>query len=293
MLAAETDESGRLRRVNVNWPALETSGLPIVMVIRIDGALLHLDEPALLIQIRSLAESWPVHKVAGIEIDYDCGTARLGDYALFLKKLRTQPGLPHRLSVTALPAWLPSSQFAGILAASDEVVLQVHAVRAPENGLFDPALARRWIDDLDRQDMKPYRVALPDYGTRIVRDASGAIVAVESEMPKLVGGASADELMAPPTQVAALLHDLERTPPAHLAGVVWFRLPAEGDARVWSLSTLQAVIRGGRCGRRSRWRPGREPRLVPSTSCWRTMATSTPNCRVGSICRLPAILPTG
>ncbi len=70
------------------------------------------------------------------------------------------------------------------------------------------------------------------------------MVAVESEMPRLIGGASATELMAAPGDVARLLRDLERRPPAHLAGIVWFRLPAEGDKRIWSLDTLAVVVGG-------------------------------------------------
>jgi hypothetical protein len=240
VLAAESDRAGHLRPVAVDWRALAGSAKPVIAVIRIDGQLAHWDARALLAQIHGLSAGW--RSIAGIEIDYDCGTARLEDYGRFLTALRRQ--VPGRLSVTALPDWLTSPQLTAILAATDEVVLQVHAVRPALDGLFDAALARRWIDALDRRDAKPFRVALPDYSTRVVRDASGRIVAMESEMPRLVGGASDSLLLARPVAVAALLENLARTPPVHLAGFVWFRLPVAGDTHAWSDSTLRAVIGG-------------------------------------------------
>ncbi|MEN0104855.1 MAG: DUF3142 domain-containing protein, partial [Pseudomonas sp.] len=45
-----------------------------------------------------------------------------------------------------------------------------------------------------------------------------------------------------PAQVAQLLDTLYVQPPAHLAGLVWFRLPLAGDRRAWPLATLQAVV---------------------------------------------------
>ncbi len=241
VLAAESDRSGRLVPFAVNWAALAGTKRPAIAVIRIDGRLAHWDGAALLGQIHALSAGWPV---AGIEIDYDCGTARLTDYAAFLTALRKQAR--GRLSITALPAWLSSPALPGLLAATDEVVLQVHAVRAPDAALFDAHLARHWIGMLDRIDTKPFRVALPDYGTRIVRDTAGRVVAMQSEMPRLVGGASARELAAEPLDVSLLLQDLCHSPLAHLAGFVWFRLPVAGDVRIWSASTLRAVVLGER-----------------------------------------------
>src|SRR4029077_1762794 len=62
--------------------------------------------------------------------------------------------------------------------------------------------------------------------------------------PLMVDPASAVELMAAPQEVASLLHRLQSARPAQLAGIVWFRLPTDGDSRAWSLATWRAVIRG-------------------------------------------------
>jgi hypothetical protein len=246
VLVAESDAPGRFKTIDVDWPALARTHKSVTAVIRIDGQIPIDGAWDLIRQIVPMLRVWRENRVAlaGLEIDYDCGTARLRDYASFLLSVRSLRDLPKRLSVTALPAWLDAPAFQNILDLSDEVVLQVHAVRAPQEGLFDPAVARKWIDRLDARAPKPYRIALPDYGTRVVENDNGAILAVESEMPKLLGGAAARELVAAPADVAALLSNLKRNPPDHLAGFVWFRLPTEEDSRVWSLATLKTVIRG-------------------------------------------------
>ena len=246
VLGAEIDAPGRVQVVSVDWAALAATRKPVVAVIRVDGHMPLDDQTALLAQIRRLLEVWRQRRatLAGLEVDYDSGVSRLGAYASFLKRLRAVPDLPPKLSVTALPAWLSSPDFAGVEDEADEVVLQVHAVLAPQAGLFNAAEAGRWIRTLAARDERPFRVALPDYGTRVVEDDSGRIVSVESETQRLMGGAPAEELIAAPAQVAALLDALAHDPPRGLAGFVWFRLPVEGDSRIWSLSTLRAVIAG-------------------------------------------------
>jgi hypothetical protein len=246
VLTAESDLRGRLRPMAVNWGSLASTRRPVITVVRIDGQLANWSEDQLLAEIRVLASSWRKSgaMIEGIEIDYDCGTARLAAYAHFLARLHAEPGMARRLSVTALPAWMESPDFDSILAATDEVVLQVHAVRAPRLGLFDGDLAWRWIDALDRRTTKPFRVALPDYSARVVQSGNGRILAVESEVPKMAGGASETELVAAPRQVSQLLRGLEHAPPVHLAGIVWFRLPTAADTQTWSLSTWRAVIAG-------------------------------------------------
>jgi hypothetical protein len=85
---------------------------------------------------------------------------------------------------------------------------------------------------------------LPDYGARAVRDEDGRLIAIESETPRLVGGAETTALMAMPDQVAVLLRDLKNNPPDRFSGVAWFRLPSADDQLTWSLATWRAVMRG-------------------------------------------------
>jgi hypothetical protein len=51
-------------------------------------------------------------------------------------------------------------------------------------------------------------------------------------------------LLADPQQLRTLATELRHDPPAHLAGLIWFRLPLANDRRAWSLTTLGAVARG-------------------------------------------------
>ncbi|WP_416211152.1 DUF3142 domain-containing protein [Nitrospirillum sp. BR 11828] len=130
------------------------------------------------------------------------------------------------------------------MAVPDEVVLQVHAVAAPTDGLFNPAQAGRWVAAYARRFHTPFRVALPDYGARVSWDADDSLATVEGETPLLAGGAHANELMAKPMDVAAFLRDLRAQAPATLKGIAWFRLPTAEDRRAWSLATWAAVARG-------------------------------------------------
>lgn len=243
VLAAQTDARGVLQPVAIDRTALAATHRPVVLVVRIDGQLSHWDADALLVQVVALRGAWKGAPLAGIEIDHDCGTARLPAYADFLARLRRELGsMP--LSITALPAWLASGELERVAAQADEVVLQVHAVQSPRAGLFDPSLARAWIDRFAARVGKPFRVALPTYGSRVSWDDEGRVVAVESEAPLLAGGAESSELVAAPADVAKLLAGLRDDPPRGLAGIVWFRLPTAQDSRAWSLPTWRAVMTG-------------------------------------------------
>jgi hypothetical protein len=242
VLAAETDTGGRLQSFAIDPAAL--AGRPAAPVVRIDGRLARLDGDELIEGIAALVGRWRAAGLApaALEIDHDCGSAALAAYAEFLARLRRRlPGL--RLAITALPAWPAGGARERLFDQADEIVLQVHAVEDPRRGLFDPQRARRWIDALAREG-RPFRVALPTYGSRVSWRADGRLMAVVSERPLLAGGAEARELIAAPAAVAALLEDLARDPPAGLRGIAWFRLPTAEDRRSWSLDTWRAVIGG-------------------------------------------------
>jgi hypothetical protein len=125
-------------------------------------------------------------------------------------------------------------------------VLQVHAVDRPALGLFSRERARAAVDAFARRSNRPLRVALPAYGHRLVLDERDAVVAVESEEPRAAArapGARVVDVWAEPADVQAFLRELESVAAASptLAGVVWFRLPVDGDRRGWSFQTLDAV----------------------------------------------------
>jgi hypothetical protein len=244
VLAGEMDAQGQWRLFAPDWRALAASGKPVVAVVRIEGQLQQWDEAALLADVRTVLALWRRQKLvfAGVEIDHDCATSRLPAYAHFLQALHPSLLPSEQLSVTALPTWLGSSELDKLLAQADEAVLQVHAVQSPRAGLFDSAQARTWLGAFARRIHKPWRVALPAYGTRVSWDKDGHVVAIESEHATLVGVERSNELFADPQTMQRFVASLEQDAPSGLAGIVWFRLPTGDDARAWSEASWQAVL---------------------------------------------------
>jgi hypothetical protein len=244
VLAGEMDAQGQWRLFAPDWRALAASGKPVVAVVRIEGQLQQWDEAALLADVQAVLALWRPQKLAfaGVEIDHDCATSRLPAYAHFLKALHPSLLPSERLSVTALPTWLGSPDLDELLAQADEAVLQVHAVQSPRAGLFDPAKARAWLGAFGRRMHKPWRVALPAYGTRVSWDEDGRVVAIESERPTLVGAERSNELFVDPQAMQQFVASLEQDAPSGLVGIVWFRLPTGDDARAWSKASWQAVL---------------------------------------------------
>ena len=218
VLAVEV-EPARAAWAEVDVAALVAAGRPVTAVVRVDGARLPAAVPMAAVVARVLAWRAAGVAVVGVEIDHDCASAALPDYAAWLA--RSRPPAPLRFSITALPAWADAPGLGAVAAAVDEVVVQVHTVRAPV--LFDRAAAQaalvRFAATVPATSL---RVALPTY------DA-------------VVDGALA---RSRPTEVAAMVRWLERGGAPPIRGVVWFRLPVAGEPRAWPTATLVAVIRG-------------------------------------------------
>lgn len=207
------------------WPAVDlaalaASGRPVTAVVRIDGR--RLPAGLSIAAVRARVADWQAAgvEVAGIEIDHDCATAALGDYAAWLA--RERPPARLRWTITALPTWAESPDaLRQVAAAVDELVVQVHAVQAPR--VFEPGQARRWLEAFAAAvPGVRLRVALPTYRVKI----------------------DGRTLAAAPDEVGAFLRTLERAPIRGVEGVVWFRLPVAGDDAAWSTATLLGVIRG-------------------------------------------------
>ncbi|MEB0047086.1 MULTISPECIES: DUF3142 domain-containing protein [unclassified Pseudomonas] len=241
-LQAFPQEGWRWARID---PALlKRDARPLIAVIRLDGQLKALHQDDVTAQVLKLVADWQGRglTLSGVEIDHDAGNARLPDYEKFLTHLRGALPTSLPLSITALPAWLDSPELPAILAAVDSSVLQVHAVSDPRRGLFDADQAKQWAKAWSQITRKPFYLALPAYGVALLPDAGGAPV-VESEV-SLARGGKRRELLADPRQLSQLALDLRADPPAHLVGLIWFRLPLDADRRAWSLTTLRAVARG-------------------------------------------------
>jgi hypothetical protein len=244
VLALQVFPEAGWSRARIDPALLKGDGRPLIAVIRLDGQLKSLDRDAVTAQILQVLGDWQGQglKLSGVEIDHDAGNARLLAYREFLTQLRAVLPATIALSITALPAWLDSPELPALLSTVDSSVLQVHAVSDPRLGLFDPDLARQWAKAWSRITSKPFYLALPAYGVALLPGGGGAPV-VESEVPIERGG-KRRELLSDPQQLSRLGSELRNDPPAHLAGLIWFRLPLASDRRAWSLTTLSAVARG-------------------------------------------------
>ncbi|GID05011.1 DUF3142 domain-containing protein [Pseudomonas sp. 008] len=244
VLALQAFPQSGWSRARIDPALLKRDGRPLIAVVRLDGQLNGLDRDEVTAQIQQVLSDWQGQGLilSGVEIDHDAGNARLPAYREFLTHLRGVLPASLPLSITALPAWLDSSELPALLATVDSSVLQVHAVSDPRRGLFDPDQARQWARAWSRNTSKPFYLALPAYGVALLPGAGGAPV-VESEVPIEQGG-ERRELLADPQQLSKLGAELRADPPARLAGLIWFRLPLANDRRAWSLTTLIAVARG-------------------------------------------------
>ncbi len=146
VLALQAFPNDGWHRAQIDAALLKRDGRPLIAVVRLDGQLKALDQQQVNTQILQMLADWQAQglTVSGVEIDHDAGNARLPAYSEFLVRLRGALPANLPLSITALPAWLDSSQLPALLASVDSSVLQVHAVSDPRRGLFDPEQARRW-----------------------------------------------------------------------------------------------------------------------------------------------------
>lgn len=244
VLALQAFPQAGWSRARIDPALLKRDGRPLIAVIRLDGQLKSLDQDEVTTQIQQVISDWQALglSLCGVEIDHDAGNARLPAYREFLQQLRARLPASLPLSITALPAWLDSRELPALLSTVDSSVLQVHAVSDPRRGLFDPVQARQWANAWSRITSKPFYLALPAYGVALLPGAGGAPI-VESEI-RLEREGKRQELLADPQQLSRLSAELRADPPAHLAGLIWFRLPLANDRRAWSLTTLRAVVRG-------------------------------------------------
>ncbi|WP_415772388.1 DUF3142 domain-containing protein [Pseudomonas sp. LB3P38] len=243
VLALQAFPEAGWSRARIDPALLKRDGRPLIAVIRLDGQLKSLDRDEVTAQILQVLGDWQGQglNISGVEIDHDAGNARLPAYGEFLTHLRAVLPASIPLSITALPAWLDSPELPALLSTVDSSVLQVHAVSDPRLGLFDPDQASKWAKAWNRITSKPFYLALPAYGVALLPGRGAPVV--ESEVPIERGGKHR-ELLADPRQLSRLGSELRNDPPAHLTGLIWFRLPLANDRRAWSLTTLSAVARG-------------------------------------------------
>jgi len=254
--------SGRVEEtpVRVRWHALAEAGIPVAPVVRLGADLAPVlagpdrsavAEPLSLAFGRFLekAENRGV-PVPDVQIDYDCPTSKLSDYAALVSELGER--LPdRRVSITALPTWLEDRGFESLAREVEYFVLQVHSFERPRNPDDPPVLCDTgripdWLRRADRVGI-PYYLALPTYGYHVIFGPDGefaGLVAEGEAIPLAVDGPRVRTVESDPVEMAAVVRDLNKNPPRFCRGIAWFRLPVHGDRMNWSWKTLVAVMEG-------------------------------------------------
>jgi Protein of unknown function (DUF3142) len=186
---------------------------------------------------------------AELQLDFDSATSRLGDYRAWVESIAAALR-PTPVTITVLPTWMSSDAFGPLVRASAGFVLQVHSVEkatleGDDPGLCDAASAIAWTERAAHFGV-PFRVALPTYGYVAMFDAKGALTGLmaEGRPPPLADGARVREVSADPVAMAALVARWSRGRPAAMRGIVWYRLPVDGERLNWAWPTFACVMRG-------------------------------------------------
>jgi hypothetical protein len=259
VLAAEVDLRRRVPQV-VRIPlddSLRGIGKPVGVALRVSTFPSRFgEEPGFVRLLQGLARGVAAEArakgiaLSEIQIDYDCPESKLDDYRDLLPGLR-KAAAPVPLTFTALPSWMGQRRaFSRLIGAADGYVLQVHSLRAPadptdEFPLIQPGETREWIERAARFG-RPFRVALPTYSYVAAFDPQGKLLGLSAEGPRLSwpAGVRLRTVRSDPTDLAELVRGWTRERPRELAGILWYRLPVEGDRMNWSAPALRAVMEG-------------------------------------------------
>jgi hypothetical protein len=239
----------RVVRVPVDWPALQRTGKPYGVALRVGGYTGPFDRPReFLTQLAGTLVA-DAGQPAELQIDFDSVTSRLTDYRGWVEAIR-QRVAPVPVTVTTLPSWMESPAFATLVKAADGFVLQVHSLERPTASdapltVCDAAAARRRVEQAAKLGV-PFRVALPTYGYLVAFDARGKFIGLSAEGPIRSWPASATlrTVRADAAGMARLVQHWTAARPANMRGVIWYRLPTAEDTLNWRWQTLAAVIAG-------------------------------------------------
>jgi hypothetical protein len=258
-LAAEVSWRGgraRVTRVQLDYAALRATRRPIGLALRLGSYAGPFDDRAdATVLVAGLARELVREARAGgvepaeLQVDFDCAASRLEGYQEWVKALRTvAASVP--LTITALPSWLHERAFPDLVRATDGYVLQVHSLEPPAGpgatmSLCNPETARRWVEEAGKMGA-PFRVALPSYSYLAAFGAKGEVVGVSAEGPSRTwdAGTTLRLVRSDAAAMAGLVQAWQTARPAAMQGILWYRLPVDGDRLNWTWPTLASVMRG-------------------------------------------------
>ena len=188
-------------------------------------------------------------EVAGLQLDYDCPSSKLGDYRALLDVLRERHAAT-QLSITVLPTWLRRWEFSSLVKGLSYYVLQVHSLEPPKDAdspivLCDTSRIPGYLRKAAAVGV-PFYLALPTYGYRFAFDAEGRFKALSAEGPQPAWDPAYQVKLAmtDPAEIAVVVRSVQEAPPRACQGFAWFRLPVTSDELNWTWPTLQAVSQG-------------------------------------------------
>jgi hypothetical protein len=255
VLVGECGLAGGTRTVQVPWKALVASGRRVALAVRVgsrhapSGSIWkNLDDGLGLLSKGLIAAKEAGVTVTGVQVDFDCPTRLLGDYAIHLREARSRiGGMP--LSITTLPSWLDAPAFKELVGAVDSWTLQVHGTAKPSlknpKPLFSAELALGWIDRACRLN-KNFRVALPTYAYLACFSDKGTFLGMVAEGSGglIEGTATTQCLPSRPEEVAKVLEALKDADYNKVIAIDWYRLPLPGDVQTWTVKGLGQVLTG-------------------------------------------------
>ncbi len=247
-------EIGGAAEPQPDWNVLAEARTPVVPVVRVYANASHLlekDPSRLLNELTALFCGITQRtlnagvQVRELQLDLDCPQRLLTNYATLLKAIK--PRLAgFSLSITALPCQVTDLSFRTVIETADSYILQVHSVAFPENirnrtSIVDLSVADEAIAAADRL-ARPYHLALPTYACRLVFDnATGKCLGLlQPFSPYPDPGDRTIRVVAPDIETVRLIHR-QAGQSEYCRGIVWFRMPVEGDDSCWDLSTLAAI----------------------------------------------------
>jgi len=220
------------------------------LVIRIGSSASRLEwTPGQIAEVAAVFKKVAEFSPSEIQCDFDCPQKRLAGYEILLHGLQEAVGkIP--VIPTALPSWLDEEAFAKLIEGRAGYVLQVHSLQLPSKPdeapvIFDSGKARAAAFKAAKLGV-PFRIAMATYGCEVRFDKDGKVLDVVSEdfaevTPNVQKRAFA---LADPVTSARLVRKWEDNRPDGLTGIIWYRLPVEGDMRNWPWRTFQLVARG-------------------------------------------------
>lgn len=277
LLAAEVDLSTDPPRVTRAAYDADALSRPVGLAVRIgrfarrDGTTHRFAErPDLTEHLAGLARRLVADaRKRGIEVrefqlDYDCPESRLDDYPVLVRSVR-EAVAPVPVTITALPSWLRHRRdLKRLLRETDGWVLQVHSLEPPRRPdappeICDPEAARRAVETA-AGFRKPFRVALPTYSYLVAFTPAGDLLGVSAEgpLPSWPQGVLVRIARSDPDAMAGLVRGWTADRPEELSGLIWYRLPVQGDRLNWPWPTFRAVREG-----RS---PKRDLRVLPRSA---------------------------